>query len=63
MTLTRRERDVLRLVAQGLTNPEVAAQLYLSQRTVSWHLCTIFRKLGVHSRAAATRLAIEQHLL
>jgi predicted ATPase/DNA-binding NarL/FixJ family response regulator len=61
--LTRRERDVLRLVAQGLTDPEVAAQLFLSRRTVSWHLGSVFRKLGVSSRAAATRRAIEHHLL
>ena len=63
MMLTRREREVLRLVTQGLTDPEIATQLYLSRRTVSWHLTSIYRKLGVRSRAAATRLAIEHKLL
>ena len=62
-TLTGREREVLRLVAQGLRTGEVAAALGLSPRTVDVHLRAIYRKLGVRSRTAATRVAIEQHLV
>jgi DNA-binding CsgD family transcriptional regulator len=60
--LSGRELDVLRLVADGLTNAQIAVQLFLSPKTVSSHLVSIFGKLGVNSRAAATRLAIEQGL-
>jgi len=41
----------------------VAEQLVISPRTVNWHLTSIYSKLGVSSRAAATRFAIEQHLV
>ena len=51
--LTPRELDVLRLVAQGLTNPGIARQLVLSEHTVHRHLANIFRKLNLSSRAAA----------
>jgi DNA-binding CsgD family transcriptional regulator len=61
--LTRRELDVLRLVAEGLTDVEVAEQLYLSRRTVSTHLTSIYTKLGVSSRTAAARLAVEHALI
>ena len=61
--LTARERDVLRLVAQGLTNPQIGAHLSLSPRTVQTHLYAIFGKLGVTTRSAATRYAIENHLV
>ena len=61
--LTAREVEVLRLVAQGLSDAQVAEQLVISPRTVNWHLTSIYSKLGVSSRAAATRYAIEQHLL
>jgi DNA-binding CsgD family transcriptional regulator len=61
--LTSRETDVLRLVAQGLTDAEVAEQLYISPRTVGQHLRSVYNKLGVSSRAAATRLAVEQNLI
>ena len=60
---TTREREVLRLVAQGLRTSEVAAALGLSPRTVDVHLRAIYRKLGVRSRTAATRVAIAQHLV
>jgi DNA-binding CsgD family transcriptional regulator len=52
-TLTARERDVLELVAQGLTNSDIARHLVLSQHTVHRHLTNIMRKLGLPSRAAA----------
>jgi DNA-binding NarL/FixJ family response regulator len=51
--LTPRELDVLRLVAQGLTNLGIARQLVLSEHTVHRHLANIFRKLNLSSRAAA----------
>jgi len=60
--LSKREIMVLRLVTRGLTNGEVARQLFLSHRTVDAHLRTIYRKIGVSSRAAATRFAVEQNL-
>ncbi len=60
--LTAREVEVLRLVAQGLTNERVAEQLVISPRTVNTHLTSIFSKIGVSSRGAATRYAIEHHL-
>jgi predicted ATPase/DNA-binding CsgD family transcriptional regulator len=61
--LSAREAEVLALVAAGLTNAEVAEKLYLSSRTVDWHLGSIYRKLEIHSRAEATRFAAEHGLL
>jgi DNA-binding CsgD family transcriptional regulator len=61
--LSAREVEVLRLVATGLTNAEVAEKLFLSSRTVDWHLSSIYRKLGLHSRAEAVRFAAEHGLL
>jgi ATP/maltotriose-dependent transcriptional regulator MalT len=61
--LTTREVEVLRLVAQGLTDVQVAQQLVISPRTVNWHLTSIYSKIGVSSRAAATRYAIEHQLV
>jgi DNA-binding CsgD family transcriptional regulator len=56
--LTARERDVLALVAEGLTNAEIARKLWVSQSTVAKHLEQAYPKLGVHSRTAAVaRLA------
>ena len=52
-TLTRREVEVLRLVAQGLSNPAIAERLVLSEHTVHRHLANILGKLGLPSRAAA----------
>ncbi len=57
--LTAREIVVLRLVAQGLTDAQVAEKLVLSPRTVSTHLTSIYGKLQVNSRSAATRFAVE----
>lgn len=58
-----REVEVLRLIAAGMTNSEVAATLYLSVKTVSRHLSNIFTKIGVTSRAAATAFAFEHQLV
>ena len=60
--LSAREVDVLRLVATGLTNPQVAERLFLSPRTVKAHVAHIYGKLGVANRAAATRFALERGL-
>jgi DNA-binding NarL/FixJ family response regulator len=61
--LTAREVEVLRLVAQGLTDAQVAEQLILSRRTVSTHLTSIYGKLQITSRSAATRFAVENGLV
>jgi DNA-binding NarL/FixJ family response regulator len=61
--LTSREVEVLGLVAEGLTNEEVAQRLYLSPRTIQRHLNSIYHKLGVGSRTAATRFALEQGIV
>jgi predicted ATPase/DNA-binding NarL/FixJ family response regulator len=60
--LSDREITVLRLVATGITNAEVARQLFLSLRTVDAHLRSIYRKIGVTSRAGATRFALQRGL-
>ena len=57
--LTAREVEVLRLVSQGLTNEQVAERLVISPRTVNTHLTAIYGKIGVNSRSAATRYALE----
>ncbi|MBA3944143.1 MAG: helix-turn-helix domain-containing protein [Herpetosiphonaceae bacterium] len=61
--LTRREHEVLRLVAQGLTDVQVAAQLVVSPRTINAHLSSIYNKLGVNSRTTATRYALDHRLV
>jgi len=61
--LTAREVDVLRLVAEGLTDAEIADQLDIRYRTVSTHLTSIYNKLGINSRVAAVRLAFENQLI
>ncbi|HEX5506225.1 MAG TPA: response regulator transcription factor, partial [Thermomicrobiales bacterium] len=60
--LSAREVEVLRLVAEGLTDAQVAERLYLSPRTVGQHLRSVYNKLGVSSRLAATRFALEHGL-
>jgi predicted ATPase/serine/threonine protein kinase/DNA-binding CsgD family transcriptional regulator/Tfp pilus assembly protein PilF len=60
--LTAREVQVLRLVSAGLTNSQVANELFVSPRTVDQHLRSIYNKLDVSTRAAATRFAIEHGL-
>ncbi len=63
LRLTRRELEVLRLVAEGRTDREVADILVLSPRTVNRHLSNIFVKLDVPGRAAAVAYAIRQRLV
>jgi ATP/maltotriose-dependent transcriptional regulator MalT len=61
--LTSREVEVLGLVAEGLTNAQVAQRLFLSPRTVQRHLNSIYHKLGISSRTAATRFALDHGLV
>ncbi len=58
--LTEREREILELVAEGLTNRAIAQRLGLSPRTVEYHLGQIFQRLGVSSRAAAVKEAMRR---
>ncbi|WP_255315019.1 response regulator transcription factor [Rhodococcus koreensis] len=60
--LSAREVEVLRLVASGMTNQDVAEHLSLSKKTVARHLSNIFAKIGVTSRAAATAYAYQHGL-
>ncbi len=62
VNLTQRELEVLRLLAEGLTNSQIADKLVLSPRTVHAHVRSILGKLGVNSRAAATRFALKNDL-
>jgi NarL family two-component system response regulator LiaR len=57
--LTDREQEILKLLAQGLSNKMIAAQLYLSVRTVEGHLANIYSRLGVHSRTEAMLMAVK----
>ena len=61
--LTEREVDVLRLIALGHTNNEIAAQLYLSVRTVETHRAHIQQKLGLSTRAELVRYALDNDLI
>jgi DNA-binding CsgD family transcriptional regulator len=61
--LSRRELEVLGLVAEGLTSAQVGERLFLSPRTVNAHLSSIYHKLGVSSRSAAVRIAVEHNLV
>jgi DNA-binding NarL/FixJ family response regulator len=61
--LTPRELDVLRLVAQGLSNPDIARRLGRSEHTVHRHLANILGKLGLSSRAAAAAWAVRAGLV
>lgn len=61
--LTERERIILKLMVQGLTNQEIADQIFVSRATVKVHVSTILSKLGVQNRVEAVRLAIQQSLV
>lgn len=60
--LTPRELEIARLVAQGLTNPEIGKRLHISPRTVSTHLANIYERLGIHNRAALASTFVEYDL-
>jgi DNA-binding NarL/FixJ family response regulator len=61
-TLTDREREILALLAEGLSNKAIAARLYLSVRTVEGHLASLYTRLGVHSRTEAALIALQHNL-
>ncbi len=61
--LSEREREVLALLAEGAANKEIAARLYITERTVKAHVANIFNKLGVNSRAEAVAVALRKGLL
>jgi predicted ATPase/DNA-binding CsgD family transcriptional regulator len=63
MVLTHRELDVLKLVAQGLSNPDIARRLVLSEHTVHRHLANILRKLSLSSRASAAAWGVRAGLV
>ena len=60
--LTRREAEVLRLIAQGMSNREIADALFISERTAEHHVSSILSKLGHTSRAQAAVFAVEHGL-
>jgi NarL family two-component system response regulator LiaR len=62
-TLTPRERDVLRLLAEGFANKEIGRRLFVSEKTVKTHVSSILQKLGVQDRTQAALAAVRQRLL
>jgi DNA-binding NarL/FixJ family response regulator len=60
--LTLREAEILSMIARGMTNPDIAAELYISTQTIKSHINRIFAKTGSANRAAAIRYARDQHL-
>ena len=61
--LTPREREVLALMVEGLSNPQIAERLVVSRSTVKFHVSNILSKLGVSSRTEAVALAVQHHLV
>ena len=61
--LTEREITILKLLAHGRSNEEIARELWVAQQTVKFHLTNIYRKLGVKNRTEATRYAYQQGLV
>lgn len=61
--LTERETGILKALARGLSNDEIAKELWVTQQTVKFHLTNIYRKLGVKNRTEATRYAYQQGLV
>jgi DNA-binding NarL/FixJ family response regulator len=61
--LSRREVEVLRLVADGKTAAEIATELFISKRTAEHHVAHIYTKIGVANRAAATRWAVQHRVV
>ena len=61
--LTERETAILKALARGLSNEEIAKELWITQQTVKFHLTNVYRKLGVKNRTEATRYAYQQGLV
>ncbi|MBF2049242.1 MAG: response regulator transcription factor [Leptolyngbya sp. IPPAS B-1204] len=62
-SLTQREIEILRMLAEGMANKTIARQLYISEHTVKFHISSIFAKLGVSSRTEAVTIGIRQGLI
>jgi two-component system NarL family response regulator len=62
-TLTPRELDVLRLVAKGRTNKELASAMFVSEETVKTHMKALFLKLGVYDRAEAVSVSLKRGII
>ena len=63
INLTERELEVLKLLKQGKSNPEIANTLFMSVHTAKAHVCSIFSKLEVHDRVGAVIKAIKEHII
>lgn len=61
--LTSREKEVLKLMVEGLSNPEIAERLIVSRSTVKFHVSSILSKLGASTRTEAVAMALQQHLV
>ena len=63
IVLTRREKEILELIAEGLTNVEIADRLFLGSTTIDTHRKNLLLKIGAKNSAAMVKLAIEHNLL
>jgi DNA-binding NarL/FixJ family response regulator len=61
--VTKRQREVLRLIAEGKSNKEIAAKLRITERTVKFHVASILNRLDAENRAQAVAIATERHLI
>jgi DNA-binding NarL/FixJ family response regulator len=62
-SLTNREREVLRLASQGMSNTDIAHDLFVTEQTVKFHLSNVYRKMGVHNRTEASHRAARAGIL